>query len=299
MAVLPTIDWSEREGCIHAYTIYGLSGILGVREAYPEAGYLITNEITRSLWKKNAMFLVNQQEIFDAMNQFNLTREQVFPQHDYMTCTRIPKPIENPSSLGKGTPDYERLFDLGQELNVDIVIISRLTKNSDAGVLPQTLGFGSPLSAFVPLPFYVYPAISLAQWGYRTGVKNIRTNYIAIDIMALDVKNRDIIAFGGYNMIDQIARDQKEAALQDYTDALTFYAPMPDEDDLRREFLAKTGSQVGTYIANFFLQTFTGLTIGLSFEFQYEYGDETWKMYPENHFDDNYGWTVRDFRRLF
>ncbi len=292
-AVLPTVDWSERESCFYGYTIYGLGAVFGINKAYDNAGMLVTNEIKRSLWKKNAMHLTTQTEILESMRMNNFSKEEIFPSHEYQVCSRMPKPISTTNSVGQGAPDYEKLYGLGEELDVDIIFISRITKNSETNVLPQMSSIGSPI---IP---GLGAVVSLAQYGYRAGIKGIKSNYVAIDIMALDVRDREVIAFGGYNMINEIPAGDKNEALQEYTNALTFYAPMPEDEDLQREFYAEAGSQAATFLANYLLHYVTGLSIAMRFDFEYVFADETWKMYPENYFDDNFSWSAREYNRLF
>jgi len=73
---------------------------------------------------------------------------------------------------------------------------------------------------------------------------------------------------------------------------------MPAQDDLEKEFIAKAGSQIGTFIANYILNITLGLRITISLDFDYEYGDETWKMYPPTYFDDNYGFTFAEYNKI-
>ena len=148
-----------------------------------------------------------------------------------------------------------------------------------------------------PISILPTTAISAVYNYYRIGVKKVKTVYVVIHLMALDVKKHEVIAFGGFNKFNQIPLTEKDKAMQDYSAAMTFYAPMPDREDLQKEFLANAGSWMGTQIANALLQQ-VGVTIPIKFEFKYEYGDETWKSYPEGYFMKNYGLTADEYKKL-
>ena len=172
-----------------------------------------------------------------------------------------------------------------------------MAKNTQTGVIPQNpIGAPIPGLAF-PISYLPTTAISLAYNYYRIGIKKVKTVYVIIHIMALDVKYHEVIAFGGFNKINQIPLAEKERAMQDYSAAMTFYAPMPEQEDLQKEFLAKAGSWAGTQVANALLQQ-VGITIPVTFEFKYSYEDETWKSYPEGYFMQNFGFTDNEFKNL-
>ena len=97
--------------------------------------------------------------------------------------------------------------------------------------------------------------------------------------------------------MNQIPLIEKDKAMEDYSVAMTFYAPIPDKEDLQKEFLAKAGSWAGTQILNAIIMQ-VGITIPITFEFKYEYGDETWKTYPEGYFMKNFGLTPDEYKKM-
>lgn len=288
VAVLPTIDWAEDEGFCRGYFLYGCFGALTRARAYSDVGLIVTNELTRALWKKNALKLVKKDTLVEKVKQSNLKPDEIFPKQKYLFCGSYPKPVGGIHKVGKGEPNYEKLYDLGNELGADIIFISRVTRNTQTNYCAQ-----NPIGAKFPWT----TIIGVSDYIYKAHIKKYKNIYVAIDIMALDVKNREVIAFGGYNKINQIPSSEKPVAMEQYTKAITFYAPMPAREDLEKEFLANTASAAGTYIANYILQQ-AGLQLRVAFKFKYEYEDETWKMYPPGTFENNYGLTKSEYYQV-
>ena len=298
VAVLPVVDWSEDEGFCKGYLLYGCVGAFNRTPAYIDVGLVVTNSLTEALWKKNRMKLVNKQILLDKMPQDNVKKSDIFPKQEYGFLGLQAKYVKSPDDAGFGrTSNYDLLYKVGEDIGADVLLIARVAKNTQTGVLPQ-----NPIGAAIPgltFPISILPttAISAAYNYYRMGIKKVKTVYVVIHIMALDVKKHEIIAFGGFNKINQIPLSEKERAMQDYSAALTFYAPMPDQEDLQKEFLAKAGSWAGTQVVNALLQQI-GITVPITFEFKYNYEDETWKSYPDGYFMKNFGLTNDEYKKL-
>ena len=290
IAVLPTINWSEDEGFCRGYFLYGLFGALTRKRAYSEGGVVVTNALTSALWKKNRMKLVKKDKLITAIKEANLKPEEIFPKQDYSFCGLYPRPVQGPQNVGSGVPNYDRLYDLGKTLGADIVIISRLSRNTQTNYCAQDpLGIEPPLTTI----------INVADYIYKNQIKKYRNNYLAIDIMALDVNKREVLGFGYYNRDNFVPQSNKKIAMEQYAKALTFYVPKPANEDLEKEFLAQAGGYAATVFANYILQNTIGVGIPLVFKFNYTYGDETWKMYGPNYFKENYEITQADYNSMF
>jgi hypothetical protein len=299
VAVLPVVDWSEDEGFCRGYMLYGCLGAFKRTSAYSDVGLTVTNSLTESLWKKNSMKLVNKDILISKLPSLNITKDDLFPKHESGLFGLQPKYIMSADNTGSGkTPNYEKLYKAGQEIGADVVIIARVSKNTQANPLPQNpIGISIPGLAF-PVSLAPTVAISAGYNYYRLGYKKDKITNVIIHIMALDVKNHEVIAFGGFNKMNTIPLDQKQKAMEDYSEALTFYAPLPEKEDLQKEFLAKSASYAGTQIANALLMQ-VGLYIPVKFEFEYNYADETWKQYPEGYFMKNFGLKNDEYKKLF
>ncbi|MFW5879354.1 MAG: hypothetical protein ACOCUV_00875 [bacterium] len=289
VAVLPTVDWYKPETAIQGYLSYGCSGLFGTTSAYSDAGHLVTNELTKSLWKKNSMNLIKKDVLIDEFTKQHLNKDEIFPEPEYKACNTYPKSIDNEMNLGVGAPNYEKIYRIGKNTGADIIILSRVTKNAQVGLLPQ-----NPIGALPPFTIVT----GLGQYAYKAFVKKYKMNYIVIDFVALDVNKKEIIAFGGYNQLNELPTSEKKAAMEQYTDAITFYAPLPDDEDLQKAFIAEAASYATTHFTNYVLTTLTGMTITTNFKFKYEVSDETWKMYPDGYFEENYGLTVTDYKKM-
>lgn len=299
VAVLPVVDWSEDEGFCKGYMLYGCVGAFKRGPAYTDVGLVVTNSLTEALWKKNSMKIVNKDVIISKLPPLSVTKSDIFPKQEYGLFGLQPKYIASPQDAGFGkTPNYDKLYKAGEQIGADVVLIARISKNTQVAPLPQNpVGFKIPGLAF-PLSILPTAVISAAYNYYRLGVKKEKITYVIIHIMALDVKKREVIAFGGFNKMNQIPLADKDKAMGDYSEAMTFYAPMPAEEDLKKEFLANAGSWAGTQIANALLQQL-GIYIPIKFEFEYNYADETWKQYPEGYFMKNFGLTKDEYSTLF
>jgi hypothetical protein len=289
VAIFPTVDWYKPETPIQGYLNYGCSGLFGTTSAYSDVGNLVTNELARSLWKKNSMNLINKNVLIEEFTKQNLSKSEIFPEPEYKACNTFPKAIDSEMNLGEGSPNYEKIYSVGKNSGADIIILSRVTKNAQVGTMPQ-----SPIGAFPPFTLIA----GLGQYAYKAYIKKYKINYVVIDFVALDVNKKEIIAFGGYNRLNELPPSNKKAAMEDYTDAITFYAPLPDDEDLQKAFVAEAASYATTHITNYILSAFTGMTITTSFKFNYEAADETWKMYPEGYFQENFGLTVAEYKKM-
>jgi hypothetical protein len=300
VAVMPVVDWSEDEGFCKGYLLYGCAGAFKRQAAYDNVGLVVTNSLTEALWKKNKMKLVNKSVILDKIPAENLRKNDIFPRQEYGFLGLQAKYVKSPDDAGYGqAPNYNLLYKAGEDIGADVLIIARIAKNTQAGVLPQN-PIGMPLTFLGLTGVVAYLPTTLVSAGfnyYRIGYQKTKTVYVVIHLMALDIKKHEVIAFGGFNKFNQIPAAQKDKAMQDYSAAMTFYAPMPDREDLKKEFLANAGSWAGTQIANALLQQ-VGVSIPIKFEFKYEYGDETWKSYPEGYFMKNYGLTADEYKKL-
>ena len=288
VAVLPTLDWAEDEGFCRGYFLYGCLGALTRDRAYSDAGMVVTNELTRALWKKNRLNLVKKQELIEKVKQSDLAPPEIFPKQDYTFCGWYPKPVAGVHDVGKGEPNYEKLYDLGRDMGADIVFISRITRNTQTDYCSV-----NPIGGYPPYT----TVLGVGEYVYKAHIKQYKNTYVALDIMALDVHNREVIAFGSYNRPNQIPSAAKPAAMEQYTEALTFYAPKPADEDMEKQFMANMASLAGTYIANYILAQ-AGLQLTVAFNFTYEFEDETWKMYPAGHFEQNYGITRADYESM-
>jgi hypothetical protein len=280
VAVFPAVDWSTEEGCCRGYFLYGC-GTMSRRNAYENVGWLVTNEITKVLWKKNKLNLVNKQNFIRTIQRYKLKPSDILPPPDMACCGLYSKPIYGAQKTGKGVPDYRKIIGIGDEIGVDIIFLIRISKNTQTNYCLKT---ASPLS-LIP---YVYKGL----------IKKYKNMFIVIDIMALDVKNRQLLAWGGYNKAEEIPNAEKSIAMEKYTKAITFYSPMPDNKDLEKVFIANAASQVTTLMTNMIIESI-GIPIQVTFDFSYEFEDETWKMYPEDYFEKNYGFTKNEYYSIF
>ncbi|MGA1978265.1 MAG: hypothetical protein ABSG89_10475 [Bacteroidales bacterium] len=298
VAVLPVVDWSEDEGFCKGWLLYGCAGAFKRTPAYDNVGLTVTNSLTEALWKKNRMKMVNKQVLLDKLPQDNLQKNDIFPKPEYGFLGLQAKYPKSPEDAGYGkTPNYDLLYKAGEDIGADVILIARVSKNTQTAVLPQNpVGISIPGLVF-PISLVPTVVISAAYNYYWIGIKKVKTVYIVIHIMALDVKKHEVIAFGGFNKFNQIPLAQKDKAMEEYSAAMTFYAPMPDREDLKKEFLANAGSWAGTQVANALLQEL-GIYIPITFSFKYEYGDETWKSYPEGYFMKNFGLTPDEYKKL-
>jgi len=289
VAVLPTIDWAEDEGCLTGYLLYGCSGIVTRDRAYNDAGLLVTNKITEAMWKKNKVKLSKKEVIIEKMKSSNLQPEEIFPKPDYTFLKMSPKPILDVNDVGESNPNYDKLYKLGEEIGADVILISRISRNTQTGICPQ-----NPIGAFPPLT----TILGVGQYLYRGYIAKTKNVYVVLDIMALDIKNKEVIAFGGFNKINQIPSEQKTATMESYTKSLTFYAPLPEKEDLLKDFYANAASMASTQIANYIINYSTGLSLAIKFDFDYEFEDETWKMYPAGTFEKDYGLSKSEYLQL-
>jgi len=289
-AVLPTVDWSEDPGFCKGYMQYGCAGAISRQPVYQDASYQVTNSLIGALWKKNRVLLVRKNVLVEKLASAKLTRQEIFPKQNYKGFCQgwFPAPITGPNAVGQGEPAYEKLYAFGASVGADVVVISRITTNISAAYLPQ-----NPLGAFPPFT----TAVSVAVYVYKGVIKKYREDFIGIDIMALDVKKRQVIAFGGYSRLDEHGVADREPALERYTKATTFYMPMPAKEDLQKSFAAAAASVATTMIANYIVQQ-AGITLSLAFNFTYEYDDETWKLQPPDFFMNNYGLTKDEFAKV-
>jgi hypothetical protein len=291
VAVFPTVDWSELEGCCIGYLTYGLGGAFYRKEAFTDAEMLFTNELTRSLWKKNRMVVVKKEEILRAFENVTISRRDMFPKNDVITILDIPAPIKSKDDVGMGdSPDYEKIFAIGDAIGCDLILISRITKNTQTPVISM-----NPIGAYPPYTTIVGVGSAIVQ----SAVIKEKKVYVAIDMMVLDVKNREVLTFGGFNKMNQVSKSNIPSALEDVNAAVTFYMPMPDDEDLIKDWLAEAGSYVANMVVNYAISGLVGLEIGLRFNFDYDYADDTWRMYPDDYFNTNYEFNDAEFKKLY
>lgn len=291
VAVFPAVDWAELEGCFQGYMTYGLGGAFSRKEAFPDADLVFTNELTRALWKKNKMVVVKKDAIMKGFEDVEIDKEEIFPKNEVIGFLNYSLPVKSETDAGFGmAPNYEKLYDIGANTGADLVVLTRITKNTQAPVLTM-----NPLGVYPPYTLIVGVGSSIAQ-GLILKQKKI---YVSIDIMILNVKDRNVVSFGGFNKIHQTAKKNKGEFLEDINSVLTFYMPLPEDEDLMKDWLAEAGSYAANLAVNYAVSTLTGFEIGVRFEFDYEYTDDTWQMYPEDYFDTNYGFTDKEFNGLF
>jgi hypothetical protein len=277
------------EGFCLGYMNYGCAGAISRSRVYDQPAYVVTNELTRGVWKKNGTVLVKKDVALKALASVSLTKSEAFPKPNYapFLCGGAPKPIGGPGQVGQGEPAYEKLYKVGEAAGADIVLISRVTKNTSAPYCPQ-----NPVGAYPPYT----TVVSLAEYVYKGLIKKYHEDFVSIDIIALDVKKREIIAWGGLIRWDEQGQAERPGTMDRYTKALTFHMPTPDNADIQKEFAARVGSMVATTVANYAVQQ-AGFTIRVAFRFAYEYEDETWKLQPADYFDKNFGLSPEEFTR--
>jgi hypothetical protein len=175
------------------------------------------------------------------------------------------------------------LYKIGEAAGADILIIGRV--NRDEIATPCSTNF------FGAVPPYT-TVLSAIDIGYRAYM--YKDEFVSLDIMALDIKKHQVIAFGGYQMLNERLKNGQQKALDQVADGVTFYAPIPATSDLEKQFLAESGSVLATVIANYVLDE-VGIHWRMDFDFEYTFGDEAWKSYPPDYFDKNFAYHSKDF----
>lgn len=287
VAVLPFVDQLEPSGFCGGYGMYGCGILGGVTNSYEDFDRVATNAVVASLWKKNKLRLVRHDKMVEAVKGAHLTANRVFPKAEYTNptfCGNLPKPIESTNDTGLGaTPDYAALYKIGEAAGADILIIGRV--NRDEIATPCSTNF------FGAVPPYT-TVLSAIDIGYRAYM--YKDEFVSLDIMALDIKKHEVIAFGGYQMLNERLKSGQQKALDQVADGVTFYAPIPATSDLEKQFLAESGSVLATVIANYVLDE-VGIHWRMDFNFEYTFGDEAWKSYPPDYFDKNFAYHTKDF----
>lgn len=287
VAILPTVDYAGKPGFCTSYMLFGCAGPLTSKEAVPGGGYTFTNSIVSAMWKKNAVKLVKAEDIVNACSEVGMKKDDIYPEPSKMMCF-YPKPVKAPDDVGKGVPNYEKLYDFGEKVGADIVLTSRLSMNARADYCSY-----NPIGSFPPYT----TVIGVGQNVYNNFIADQKQQFISIDIMAFDVKEREPIAWGAYMPNEILARKKAETRSEHYSKNLTFYAPLPSDKDLEKEFLAKSGSQVTTWVLNM-IAAQAGLQLGFAINITYEYEDETWKTYPPDFFEKNYAFSRSDYYKI-
>jgi len=291
VAVLPFVDQNVPSGFCGGYTgAYGC-GVLTVKPDYDNFDLVATNGVVSSLWKKNRLKVVKRAKLVEAVKGAHLKADDIFPKANYTNptcCGNFPKPIAGTQEVGEGVPNYDALYDVGAKAGADVLIIGRVNRDETAIECSS-----NPIGGLYEVsPFLVL--IPLLDIGYR--MARYEQEFISIDVMALDCKKREVIAFGGYQKLNERPKGEieKSKALGQYTDALTFYAPKPAQSDLEKQFMAQVGSAIGTAVLNYFADEI-GIHVRMTFSLKYEFGDDTWKTYPADYFEKNYAFHKRDF----
>ncbi len=267
VAVLPAIDYTYAE---KKYGwLMGPDPVIVERiRYYEDPGLVFTNEITRCLWKRNSCSIVKKEALISEMDSMRFSAEELFPDpgRRIRKLSRWDRVLRG----GKGSPDYRKIYALGEMLEADIVLISRVYGTMDRG--------------------YVFYEPNLRG---DTRIRDFTRNPFYIDMIFLDVNRKEPLAYGTFSYLDQINDSNKEMVLEYMSKGVTYYMPEPD---LSERLVKGTAAILSQMLAEIPDGTSRGR---VDLKFSYEFKDETWKTYPEGYFEENHALSREEYQALF
>lgn len=295
VAILPVADYGEKAGLCSGYGLGGFYGMFTGNYAYENGGREFTNQITSGVWKQNVCFLAKQKDVLAACEKNSLKRNETFPGPEgaFMSClTGYNKPIESPNDVGNGaSPNYEKLYKIGEDLQVDILLTSRLSTNEAAKVCTYGGGGG----ALLPIPWGYLPG--LLEGIYTSFISPTDVQVVQVDLIALDIKNKKVISYGNFGVQEWASSSEKQEKLDSYSKAMVFYFNLPSDETKKKQAIASAASFASTVVTNYVLQSVVGLSMGVTFKFEYDIMDVTWKQQAPDYFEKNYGWSQSEYLR--
>ena len=230
------------------------------RIGFENADVELTNKFTEVIWKKNKVRIAHNQEVLAAIQKSGLKYSEMNPEMDDL--------LEKPN-LGM-------VFEIGEELGVNIVFLGTVRKNS-----------------------YDYQGgccILIPSLMAKSRVYNIGAQMMAVDIdkkevLAFDYIDNNLAVSTKFFTITGKVSDKTLAAGQDKLlqkcgFALAYYAPMPE----KRTDTGTLALATAAAILNAYADT--------EFSVDATITDDTWKMYPEGYFAENYGYSRTDIDGL-
>ena len=110
-AVLPTVDWSLTD-----------PGRGERADAYDDVEVLVTNELTRALWRKNSLHVTKRGVVLGALATAELSKRDLFGPPATAKCGTWTCPqvlLSEPSS--EHGPNLAKLYDCGDGMAVDLL----------------------------------------------------------------------------------------------------------------------------------------------------------------------------------
>lgn len=167
-------------------------------------------------------------------------------------------------------PNIAKLIDLGKKLGVNVLFTGTVRRNKfdyEGGCC-------------------LMPNLFASKRNYNIGAQMMAIDIDKGETLAFDfIKNKlavktKFFSFTG-EVSDKAFAEGKSKLLEKCGFALAYYAPMPEKRPGEKEL--KTAVAVLNFIYN------TEFSIDLSIK------DDTWKLYPEGYFMENFGYTREDF----
>ncbi len=227
---------------------------------FENADVELRNKFTEVIWKKNKVRIAHNKEVLEAIQKGDLKYSEMNPEMEDL--------LEKPN-LGK-------IFRIGEELGVNIVFLGTVREN--------TYEYQGGCCILIP---------SLMA---KTRVYNI-----GAQMMAVDIDKKEVLAFDYIDnalavptkfftitgkVSDESLTAGKEKLLQKCGFALGYYAPMPE----KRTDTGTLALATAAAILNAYADT--------EFSVDATITDDTWKMYPEGYFAENYGYSRTDIDAL-
>ncbi|UCD36894.1 MAG: hypothetical protein JSW54_08615 [Fidelibacterota bacterium] len=220
----------------------------------------LTNKFTQVIWKKNKVRLAHADEILNAITAGNMRYSEINPDM---------KDLEQ-------KPDLNKIVKLGESLEVDVVFLGTVRENS----------FEYQGGCCILIPSLMAKS---------------RVYNIGAQMMAIDISRKEALAFDYIDnalaiptkffaltgkVSDEKLAQGKEVLLEKCGFALAYYAPMPE----KRTDLGTLALATGAALLNIYA--------GTDFSVDATITDDTWKMYPEGYFEENYGYTREAFDKI-
>lgn len=228
------------------------------RVGFKNVDVKLTNMFTKTIWKKNKVRIAHNDKVMEAIAEVGITYGGLNP---------------DMKDLDK-KPNIKKLVELGELLECDIIFCSTIRENTfkyEGGILGTNLMAGNRI-------------YTLGSQMMAVDVENGRA--LAFDYISNDLKvPTKFLSLTG-KVSDEQLEEAEDKLLEKSGFALAYYAPMPDKRTDTGTLALKTGAA----LLNIFADT--------EFKVETYIRDETWKLYPEGYFMDNFGYSVNDFNEI-
>jgi len=229
------------------------------RIAFENVDIELTNKFTEIIWKKNKVRIAHNNEVLAAIKEVNLKYGDMNPEMEDL--------LEKPS--------LPKIFELGKKLGVNVVFTGT----------PRTNKFDYEGGCCC-----LMPSLLAKKRVYNIGAQMMAVDIDKEEILAFDFIDNRLAVPVGFSVTggvsDKALAKGKENLLAKCGFALAYYAPKPE---IRTDKTA-IGLQTGAALLNAFA--------GTEFSVDTSIKDETWKMYPEGYFMENFGYTRNDFDNI-